>query len=232
MKLTLKEAMRSAEDGCLIDKEEITRVLQNLLGTPAKEFPARYITDLKEMLACGLEWIGEVSNEEFGEYTYLDLICLAELTAQTIIRNDNSANFCLILLSDQVFQTFLRRAEDYCTPVDLFLAVNLKALMEILDELAGEPQTGFSELIKLTQRINSDTVRFDLTPKSTVKDLINQTERVIKQNWYPWHNLNDFRSDVLIGYGVSYMIAFECIENAFGDTFRKWEKEVEKRTNR
>ena len=88
MKLILKEAMRSAEDGCLMDKEEITRVLYRLLETPAKEFPKEYISSLKEMLSCGLEWIENVSDEEFGEYTYLDLLCLTDITAYSLIVED------------------------------------------------------------------------------------------------------------------------------------------------
>lgn len=183
-------------------------MLQNLLSTPATEFPARYITDLKEMFACVLEWVGKVSNEEFGKYTYLDLICLACLSAETLIRTEHNTQNCVLLLSEQVFLKFLQKTASYCTPADLFCAVNFKELLNILDELAGLPQTSFSELIKLTRRINDGTFRYDLTSRSTVKDLIDQTESVIKQYWRPWDDLKSFRSDVMVGYEVIHMVAF------------------------
>lgn len=232
MKLTLKEAMRSAEDGCLIDKEEITRVLYSLLETPAKEFPKEYISDLKELLSCALEWVGNVSDEEFGEYTYLDLLCLTDITAYTLICEDSQAAPSILLLSEYIFLNFLQKTANYCTPADLFCAVNLKELLNVLDELAGEPQNSFSEVIKLSKRIKGSNYTYNLTPKSTVKDLIVQTESVIRQYWRPWHNLITFSCNVMVGYEMIQMIALKCIKNAFSDSFRKWKRESDKRTNR
>ena len=233
MKLTLKEAMRSAEDGCLSEKEEITRVLYSLLETPAKEFPKEYISDLKGMLACALKWVGNVSDEEFGEYTYLDLICLTDITAYYLILDDAAqAMPCVLLLSESIFLDFLQKTANYCTPASLFCTVNLRELLNVLDELAGEPQNSFSEVIKHANLIKGSTYTYNLTPKSTVKDLIVQTESVIRQCWRPWHNLIAFSCDVMAGYEVIQMIALKCIKNAFRDSFRKWKRESDKRTNR
>lgn len=232
MKLTLKEAMRSAEDGCLSDKEEITKVLQNLLATPAGEFPTRYMTDLKEMLSCGLEWVENVSNKEFSKYTYLDLICLSYITAQTLIRNEPEEQHCLLILSEYIFLRFLRRTASYCTWTDLFYTVNLEELLNVLDELAGFPHNSFGELIELTHRMNDSTFRYNITPKTTVQGLIEQTESVIRQYWRPWDDIKIFTADVTVGYEVIHMLAFKCIKNAFGSAFRKWEKEAEKRAHR
>lgn len=232
MKITLKEAMRSAEDGGLIDKEEITKVLYSLLETPAKEFPKEYISDLKGLLTCALEWVGNVSDEEFGEYTYLDLLCLTDITAYTLICEDSQAMPSVLLLSEYIFLNFLQKTANYCTPASLFCAVNLKELLDVLDELAGEPQNSFNEVIKHAKLIKGSTFTYNLTPKSTVNDLIVQTESVIRQYWRPWHNLIAFSCDVMAGYEIIQMIALKCIKNAFRDSFRKWKRESDKRTNR
>lgn len=232
MKLILKEAMRSAEDGCLMDKEEITRVLYRLLETPAKEFPKEYISSLKEMLSCGLEWIENVSDEEFGEYTYLDLLCLTDITAYSLIVEDPNAMPSVLLLSEYIFLNFLQKTANYCTPADLFCAVNLKGLLNVLDELAGEPQDSFGEMINLAGRINGDDYTYNLTSKSTVKDLVVQTDSIIRQCWRPWHELRTFSYDVMAGYEIIHTIAFKFIKNAFSNSFRKWKIESDKRTNR
>lgn len=232
MKLTLKEAMRSAEDGCLSDRKDITKVLMNLLATPAKEFPRPVITKLKDILTCGLEWLDTVSFEEFCEYTYLDLICLSYITAQTLIRNEPEEQHCLLILSEYIFLRFLRRTASYCTWTDLFYTVNLEELLNVLDELAGFPHNSFGELIELTHRINDSTFRYNITPKTTVQGLIEQTESVIRQYWRPWDDIKIFTADVTVGYEVIHMLAFKCIKNAFGSAFRKWEKEAEKRAHR
>ena len=39
MKLAVKQAVRSTERGCLDDREDVARVLDRLMATPARELP-------------------------------------------------------------------------------------------------------------------------------------------------------------------------------------------------
>ena len=232
MKLTLKEAKRSADIGYLGNNDEIAKVLRNLLKTQLKELPKNYTTSVKDLLSCGLEWLNDVSDKEFGEYTYLDLICLAKITAETLLRDEPDAESSFLLLSEYVFLNFLQKTAGHCTWTDMFYTVNLKGFMDLLDELAEQPHTGFERLVKHTHRIKNDNFRYSLTTKSTVKDLIEQTDSIMKQYWRPWNSIREFAGDVIVGYEVICGIAFTNIINAFGETFFKIKKEAEKRANR
>lgn len=226
MKLTLKQAVRSAERGCLDDREDVARVLDCLMAAPARELPREYTADLKGMLACGLHWLENVSDEEFGEYTYLDLICLSYFTFVSLFNEDPDAQPSLLLLAEQIFLKFIQKTENYCTWTSLFCWLNLEELLNILDEKAGLPHNSFNELIRLTRRIECESYSYNLNARSTVKDLADQTERIIKQYWCPWENIRDYTFDVTTGYEVISTVVFGCILRAYKNVLRTWETDL------
>ena len=229
MRMTLKEAKRSAEDGCICDKEEILKVLVNLLNTPLKEFPPNVTNDLRNLFACGLEWLNNIDDEEFGQYSYLDLICLAKITADTLIHDDPDALPCLLLCADSVFLQFIKKTSKYCTWTALFRSVNVKELLNVLDELAKTPHNSYDELLRMTDSLSDNWIKYDITPKSTVGELLKQTQDIIDQPWKPWHDLNDFAAHIRIGYHVIELLAFRCIIRAFNTSFKIWDKKASKR---
>ena len=222
MQMTLRNALKSAEDGYISDPKEVNKILVHLLGTQMKDIPpdtSRYIHDI---LSTTLEYLKKVDEKEFGNLSYLDILCMADSVYDIIIREEPDGADCLYVLLDVVFWQFFKDTKSYCTWTDLFRSVNVKALMDNFDDLAQESRHSFAELISITGRISDENYRYSITEKTTVEDLLNQTDRVIKRAWYPWKDINDYSKDIIVGYEVMNLITFVCIRKIYPTVFEQW----------
>ena len=62
MRLTLKETMRSAEDGCIKDKDDIIKILTNFLAVQTKDFPKSVREDIHKFLSFEHEWLENIDD--------------------------------------------------------------------------------------------------------------------------------------------------------------------------
>ena len=222
MKMSIKEAMRSAENGCLCDEKEVHEVLTNLLNTPSKEFPAEFRQYIRDLLSCSLEWLKDIDDDAFGEYTYLDLLCMADVSISVLASEDADVYACTSLYSELLFVQFLKKTSTYCTWSSLFNSINVKTLLNTLDYIAQMPENSFNKLLEITNKESGQGIKYNISPNTTVKELVNQTENVIKQFWRPWHDLDEFADRVRVGYDAMNMIIFKCIKRAFTKEFITW----------
>lgn len=229
MRISLKEAMRSAEDGCIKDRDEIIKILTNFLALQTKNFPKDVREDIHNLLTFAHEWMENISDKEFGEFTYLDLICLSEIGIENLAENDTEKYNCLSLYSETLLIQILNKLYSYNKWASLFGSISIAELLNVLDDLAKKSHKSYSELLKITDRLSEHWNKYEITPKTTVKELMRQTESVIKQFWRPWHDLNSFSDNVRVGYDVMNLIAFKCIKLAVPKPFRLWRKESDRR---
>ncbi len=231
MKMSLKIAMQSAESGCLCGKQDIIHVLQNLLSTPISEFPQEFSTNIRKYLSCTHGWLNEIDDEKFGQYTYLDILCLSDTSIDILEQETPDCSECISLYSETLLLQFLKKTSEYCTWASLFGSISVEALLNVLDDLAKRPHNSFKELLEITDRLSDHWINYSITPTTTVGELMNQTEDVIKQFWRPWHDLDKFAEHVNVGYDVMNLIVFKCIKNAFHKHFKAWAKEVDIKCN-
>lgn len=220
--MKLQEVLMEANAGCIMNRETIKRVVDDLMNLNVYEL----IHAMDEDFSC----IGDLISEHLEldisclkVMKYSDVLCITyrewEDDSKEYNEDCGDINFRYVLIWC-VYYLIKNNAEiNAC--VNLFFSLNRGEFLEYMQKL-GEEKKGYSHFLK-NQSFYYDISKIldlDKWGSCTIGGIISSIGKRFYKHWMPWTDKDEYCSEIYKAYWTAYVLLVEAFERAFPEYFR------------